>query len=144
MKICKYFLLGMLCMSITSGINAAKKELYEQKIHAFFQGVHEGKIVESLTEVSSGGLLEKKLKENAALLEDLSVKMQTLKQLYGNFTGEYELYKENKTGSRLVRTVYFAYYEGFPVRFLFDFYFVNKLWVLVNIEFDSNISAELE
>ena len=53
-------------------------------------------------------------------------------------TEGYEFVREDKSGSRLVRSQYLVFHKNAPIRWLFVFYKTQKGWVISHFVFEGN------
>ena len=66
--------------------------------------------------------------------------LENLLRRFGAPTG-YELFREEKSGSRMIRYQYLVFHEKAPIRWMLVFYKGEKGWYMTDFKFDTNGSS---
>jgi len=77
-------------------------------------------------------------------ITNLKSQLEGLNEAYvGKYYG-YELIVEKQLAESYVLLSYLVKYDRQPIRFTFQFYKPNDIWVIYSFQFDGNIDAEIE
>ena len=80
--------------------------------------------------------------DKRSTIETNKIRLKDLLDQLGEFSG-YELITEKRAGESYILKSFLIKYERQPIRFTFILYKPNKVWVLQNLKFDTNIDTEL-
>ena len=125
---------GLLVLPLS--LFAAERTVPKEKADAFFTSIRKGDISGGYDRLLLGSSIPEDKPQAVTLLK---TQTQTGLPLYGKVLG-YELIKEEKFGSTVVRLLYILKSEKGPTTWELYFYKPKESWFLVNINFNDQFA----